>query len=361
MSNNVGDIMKINYFHVLLLYCLKQFKGERSTSAIYHLLKGKKSSQTIQDGKLFKVSHLFGLYPRLEHTITKSIWDQMIKEDLIMQVPEKHYVLTDKAEILLEHVLKDNPIPPHLNGWKYGDVGRLFWRRLSLLVQVVSNFTYNRRDYLPLTKNEVDLHWVKFLLRTLRESKSELNDKLYKEMSTVLSNVNEQEAMIFVWKLTSSKRIGLTYEQIASKLTLDEEYVYLCFWNVIHQIIDKHQEEHGSYPFLHSIIQEEFKDNVLTSSSNRTKSFLMEGKSITEIAAIRNLKVSTIEDHIVEITLHDQQFSPTDFITDEDFKIISATINQLNTHQLKKVREELNNQYTYFEIRLAFALIGRGR
>ncbi|MEH7462882.1 recombinase RecQ, partial [Bacillus thuringiensis] len=35
-----------------VLYCLKQLKGERTVSSIYHLLKGKRSSQTFQDGNM---------------------------------------------------------------------------------------------------------------------------------------------------------------------------------------------------------------------------------------------------------------------------------------------------------------------
>lgn len=37
-----------------VLYCLKQLNGERTVSSIYYLLKGKRSSQTLQDGNMFE-------------------------------------------------------------------------------------------------------------------------------------------------------------------------------------------------------------------------------------------------------------------------------------------------------------------
>lgn len=45
--------MQIQY---TLLHCLKQLNGERTVSSIYYLLKGKRSSQTLQDGNMFRVS-----------------------------------------------------------------------------------------------------------------------------------------------------------------------------------------------------------------------------------------------------------------------------------------------------------------
>ncbi|MEK1830635.1 hypothetical protein AAAC51_20805 [Priestia megaterium] len=53
----------MNYIQVSILFCIKQLKGERTAYGIYHLLTGKKSAQTIQDGKIlefrFFFSHLF--------------------------------------------------------------------------------------------------------------------------------------------------------------------------------------------------------------------------------------------------------------------------------------------------------------
>lgn len=49
----VEAVMQIQY---TLLHCLKQLNGERTVSSIYYLLKGKRSSQTLQDGNMFRIS-----------------------------------------------------------------------------------------------------------------------------------------------------------------------------------------------------------------------------------------------------------------------------------------------------------------
>jgi uncharacterized protein YpbB len=49
----------------ILLYCLKQLNGERTIYSIYHLLNGKKSSQTLQDAHLFSLKRYFGILESL--------------------------------------------------------------------------------------------------------------------------------------------------------------------------------------------------------------------------------------------------------------------------------------------------------
>ena len=52
----------MSYIESIILNCLKQLNGERTIYSIYHLLKGKKTSQTIQDAHLFEITHYFGVY-----------------------------------------------------------------------------------------------------------------------------------------------------------------------------------------------------------------------------------------------------------------------------------------------------------
>jgi uncharacterized protein YpbB len=349
--------MKQGYFQFVLLNCVKHLNGERSLSAIYHLLNGKKSSQTIQDGKLFNLSHLFSLFPRLSRQQVNDACEQILKDGLIELLTSQHYVLTEKGHFILAENQKVKPIPSALNGWEYGDIARVFWRRLSLLVQVLSNSVYERNHYLPLTKNQEDLQWVKKFLR--ENSKSDLINLLYEELKQLLLLQSNKEATIFIQRLTSSQRVGLTFEQIAIKHKDDPIYIYLQFWNIVHSIIQQQQANGHKHLVLKEIIKEQQQNNTLTASTAITRSYLLQGISLSEIAVIRRLKESTIEDHIVEITLHDNTYTPNPYLSKEDIKRITAAIEVLKTHQLKKVKEYLNHQFSYFQIRLVFAMNGR--
>ncbi|MCV9888312.1 helix-turn-helix domain-containing protein [Metabacillus halosaccharovorans] len=351
--------MKLDYFHTVLLNCVNQLNGERTVSAIYHLLKGKKSSQTIQDGKLFNLTHLFGLIPKLSRKQIDAAWELLNQEELIDILPDNLCFITRKGKEVLLKKLEEKPIPSYLDGWQYGDVSRVFWKRLSLLVQVVSNLTYGRKGYLPITKNQEDLQWVKGFLRQSNVQREVLTEKLYKELETVLKLHSSKEATIVVQRLTSCKKIGLTFEQIAYKHDEDPFYVYLVFWNIIHSIIKLQQSRENSFEILNTIIKDKANQAALTISTKVTRSFVLQGKNIKEIATMRKLKESTIEDHIVELTLHDPHYYPSFFLQENDYRKIMKAIEELQTHQLKKVKKYLGHKYSYFQIRLAFALNGR--
>ncbi|MDQ0225065.1 YpbB family protein [Metabacillus niabensis] len=359
MSNIVGDKMNNSYLHIVLLHCLSQFKGERTVSAIYHLLNGKKSSQTIQDGKLFNLSMMFGLFPKLSRNLVITHCEDLVKAQLIKEKEEQHFVLTTQGISYLKDCLAAKPFPTHLNGWVYGDTSRIFWRRISLLIQVLSNFVYKNTNYLPITKNQEDLFWVKKFIKDNRNQAEVLVNQLYSELHQSIQMSSERHAEIFIRRLTSNNRIGETFEQIALMMKDDPTYVYLEFWNVVHFIIQQIQEKPEEYKIFNEVTKDVQLKTTLTASTEVTFSYLETGASIQEIARLRGLKESTIEDHIVEITLHDQTYTPDNFLTEADYHLIKNAIDTIQTHRLKQVKEYLNDQYSYFQIRLAYALIGR--
>lgn len=347
--------MKMNYLDFVILFCLNKFNGERSISATYHLLVGKKSSQTIQDSSLFHLSKLFGIFPELERDQFTNSIDKIFANKFL----DHSYKLTKEGLEHIENVEKRKPIPSSLNGWEYGNEAKMMWRRLTIFVQVVSNLVYEKKDYLPVTKNEEDLLWVKNFLRNRFMSKEMLAKQLYDEIKNILSECSHIEASIFVLKLTSSKRIGFTSSQLEKKYEEDVYYVQLLFLNVIHFMIKNLHFHHNLYPLLKDVIVDLKQEKNFTASTLTTYHFLEKGFDVEQIASIRQLKKSTIEDHIVEIALNDSNMDLSTFITANDYEIIREAIEKLQTTQLKFIKEYVGEAYSYFQIRLAFALYRR--
>ena len=63
--NKFGDDMELTFLQTMILFCLHKINGERTIYSIYHLLKGKKSSQTIQDTHLFHLQPFYQTYTNL--------------------------------------------------------------------------------------------------------------------------------------------------------------------------------------------------------------------------------------------------------------------------------------------------------
>lgn len=74
---------------------------------------------------------------------------------------EQQYQLTVAGLEYLESKWLDH----YLDGWNYHTYTMLFWDRLSLLTQVISNLVYEETKYVPIQKN-IDLqNWLKSVLK----------------------------------------------------------------------------------------------------------------------------------------------------------------------------------------------------
>ncbi|ANB61070.1 YpbB family protein [Anoxybacteroides amylolyticum] len=339
----------------LLLYCLRHFNGERSLAAVYHLLTGKKSAQTLQDSKWFQLERVFGIYKTLSLVEIEQAAMQLLRKQWIVSVDERSYVLTEAGKEALHEWLLSVTFFTHLNGLLYDTVDRLFWYRLSLTVQTLSNLVH-RRKFIPIHRHEATFAWVKTYL--MAKNPHALAQALHQELHTICSSLSEEEATIFTLRLTSFERIGWTNEQIAAFLQKDPLYVQLTFQHLLHYMMKRAEREPKQFPILHDVIKDLVKPVSLTLSAQKTYEWLIKGKTIGEIARIRNLKPNTIEDHVVEIAANVRDFPITPFVAEETRRKIIEAATRLKTRQLKKLRDAVGEEISYFEIRLVLAKVG---
>ncbi|WP_453995348.1 helix-turn-helix domain-containing protein [Bacillus nitroreducens] len=352
--------MNITYRSILILFALQKLKGERTVYGIFHLLNGKKSSQTIGDANLFNLTMLFGILKPLERLHFEKEIQNLLEHGLIHEIElrSNKFITTSKGKILLKSELEQKPIPEKLEGWKYHDKAILFWRRLSLLTQVLSNLIDNKTQYTPIQQDESVFEWVKGFLKRKGQNRFSLSETLYQEVLGILEMVSELEATIFVMRLTSSKRIGYTMDQISSLLNEDETWCQVLFFHTLHTIIGHLETNHTLYPILALITDSQHANVTLTASTKTTYQMIMQGKTIEEIAKIRNLKRNTIEDHVVEVTHQQPDFSIEPYVPIEHQQLILSKYKETPTRQLRPLKEKLPEGISYFEIRLVLAKFG---
>lgn len=342
---------------LLLLYCLHRFNGERSLSAVYHLLSGKKSAQTLQDSKWFQLEHLFGVGKDISmHELEQTVHELVAKEWLI-PVAERSYTLTKRGIEQLEQWLPSARFFNHLNGFLYHSVDALFWYRLSLVVQTISNIIH-KRPFEPIHRHEATLAWVKRYLFSQKRPISELAQALYQELHALFSSLPEEEATIATLRFTSFERIGWTNEQLSLFLQKDPLYIQLTFQHILHYMMKRAEREPLAFPILHDFVKDLVSPVSLTLSAQKTYEWLCKGKTIEEIAHIRGLKRSTIEDHIVEIAANVHEFSIEPFVDSKTKQRVLEEAKRLKTRQLKKIRDAVGDHVSYFEIRLVLAKVG---
>jgi uncharacterized protein YpbB len=344
----------MNYLLLITLYGLEKINGERSIYSIYHLLKGKRSSQTIQDAKLFQISHLFGVIPDIKRKDIERVIIQLHAQGTIIKNGDGHYKVTKSGR----EKLSTFHIPLSLDGWSFSRSQASFWEKLSLTIQCLSYLIHHEARFIPINREPNTLNWVKSFLKNQAGSRETIAENLHGELYTILNQLDEKRATIFVHKLTSFQRIGLTNQQIADHLNIDSMEVAILFLSTLHYFLAILEKEKDQFPLLSQVSTIVDNHITLTQSTFKTYELLQKGRTVDEIARLRSLKKNTIEDHIIEIVLTDLSFDILTFISSEQFTIIKDCIDYANTNQLKLIKEHLSIPASYFEIRLVLAKVG---
>lgn len=350
--------MTIPFLHEIILYCIYKLNGERSTSSIYHLLNGKKSSQTLQDMHLFGITQFFKTFESLSRAELQMAVEKLEEYGFIVKASNGHYGITEKGVNRARSLFHRFSFLNFVNGWNYqGAV--YFWERLSLLVQVVSNLTHYVSRYVPVQKSSEAQEWVKDFLNECPIGRIELGKELYKELETTLDGNGYLDPAVVILRLTGSDYIGLTARQAAKVLALEESLYRFQFLALIHYIMGKVKANSTEFPILYKVLGNFDEPVPLTISTKTTMNLLKKGLSIDEIAAIRRLKVSTIQDHIVELALNLDDFDISPYVDDKKERAIISAAKKASSRQLKHIRSLLEN-VDYFEIRLVMAKYGDG-
>ncbi|MBU8879146.1 helix-turn-helix domain-containing protein [Bacillus sp. FJAT-29790] len=349
--------MNNSFLNMLVLYCLHKIAGERTIYSILHLLNGKKSSQTIQDAHLFQLTPLFNTFSSLGRSGLENLVIMLEEEGSVERYGEQSYQVTLAGMERLNAFFGNHPFPLGLNGWKFHRLSELFWERLTLAVQVISHLTNRDSKYIPIQRKKEIHHWLKGFLHHSRLSRDELGAEIYRELVECLESNEELNPSILVIRLTGHKNIGLTSSQAADKLKMDHDDYHIQFLAILHYMLETVQAKPSEFPLLSELIADQNDTAPLTQSTKKTFSFLEKGYQVEEIARIRKLKKSTIEDHIVEIALNINSFDIAPFVNMEKQNLIIRAAKSITSKQLKHIRQFVPDA-DYFEIRLVLAKAG---
>lgn len=345
-----GKIVKEQLF---MLAC-HRFQGERSLFGAYHLLKGKRSAQTIQDGALFSALPLFGLLPQLSYNEAEQVVKALLENGKVRETDGAHQ-LTEKGETQLDAWLHAHSYVQNINNGLFQQADVLFWNRLALLVQSL-NALATGTSFIPVVG---DLDVQRFVKSTLPKpaERNRYRMKLYKECAAFLRKRDRLQAELFVLQLSRQKRIGETRQQLALRYRLSLMEVELRHKSNLHALMTETSENPCNYEVLSHLLPT-IQSRTSTASARKTASLLPQVDSVQELAHIRGLKPATIEDHLVEIALFDRSFPIDRYVSEETQKNILRASREHRTLKLKTIRTALNNEVTYFDIRLTLARKG---
>jgi uncharacterized protein YpbB len=332
----------------------KHLNGERSDVAIFHILKGRKSIQTVQDIHIFKLEKFYGISSFLNKKQFDEKIEKLKRDGKITIAVNSHYVITEKGLDWLGKNNSDLSINC-LNGYKYERIAADFYERLILLIQTLTNSKMNNYSFIPVIGNRSTENWVKQFYRKTNGAHLIILNTIYKELSSLLSHCSEKEAEIFVDRLSGYHLYGLSINQLATAYGFENEDIRLMLTGVIHHILSMLERFPENFPLLSHMMKDLMNTSNLSTSAKITCQLLNNNYSISEIAGKRQLKNNTIYDHIVEIAYNDNQFPLENYVSKPKQESILNAIHRAESYKLKQIKNLLGNEFSYFEIRLVLA------
>lgn len=334
----------------LLLVVLHAFNGERSIYGAFHILQGKKTAQSIQDTHLYSLHPYFQIAPYISREEIDSL-AQELETDHFISLQGEVAKLTDQGIKHSQSFLKEHRYLLDLNGLKFLNQTDELWLKLTLFIQTFTQLSNNQTSFVPVTFNHSIQKWVKRQLHHTPQDVSKIVQQLYDECERFLATCSTEQAEIFVLQLSSPSQVGLTTEQIATRLKLEPFTIQVMHKATLHRLL--FQMTTGEYELLALFRGAESKQHFSTATSQKTAQLLKVGLDIEQIMKKRGLKRSTIEDHLVELALNDPEFSIEQYVTVEETIAVKRAALKLNSFKLKDLREQLGGKLTYFQIRLA--------
>ncbi|SFL98593.1 helix-turn-helix domain-containing protein [Salibacterium qingdaonense] len=345
----------LSFRRQMFLLLAERMNQERSIQALYHILTGKKSSQTIQDIKWYNVTYYFRMFP---------YWKETDFEKDTNELQYLRYIASDNNRVMItEQGRSQNDNfrmfyrwPPVFNGWLYGKNAAVFWKRTALLVQCLSQTLAGNRRFLPVFEDISVQHWLKKNWPKTIEEKQQTAFILFNDLRNLLDELDERDAFLFMNRLTGYHLTGLTWTQLSNRLQMSEDECYFRFLGSVHFLLE-HADRSA---VLHQAASDLVFRDVLTETTKKTLRYMNEGWGMERIARVRNLKMSTIEDHVVEIASEQNNFPIGDYVEKEDQNLILHHASALQTKRLKVLKEAAQpKQLDYFSIRLTLAFYGR--
>ncbi|MBP2099671.1 helix-turn-helix domain-containing protein [Enterococcus rivorum] len=315
-------------------------------STLYHLLRGKRSSSVLLYGFLYNNLRFIEFFPDLNEKEYSEMIQALSHQELLKIIHANEAQITEKGM----SKLREKGIPleryPWIDNYHFGKKDFEMFRVLQFSVQVVSNLSYENKQYVPIESSPIYQWALKKWLTTL--PKKELIHQLKEEWMMVLESLPDEEAVYFVQQFSGYQQVGKTVHQLlkTSDSCLEKQ---LLNKNYLHHLLVTIKQNHR-LPLLQSMMNWSFFQND-NQSVQETKRYLDMTTNLELIAKKRKLKVSTIKDHLIELSLVDD--FPFDLFIDEKIKKLLNEIKQrpLQEWSYPTVKSQIPT-LDYFEFRL---------
>lgn len=291
------------------ILALLQKKNKLKLTTLYQILIGKKTSSVLSYAFFMDLLPYLGSFPQLSEAKFQQIIKKLCNES---DVELKDGLLFFTQEQTTTSFLDEQEYQA-INYFRFGRKDETAWRLIQFFIQQLTMKQPNETIALETTP-----YYMEILRHIQLEDTDETKQRVYEELHALFSKLPSQQSDLLVATLSGGTIAGETFYQVFPEIeTIKGQLYRASAWHSLYHEVLQHKDY-----ILYRVIKQPFLENLNQSVLTTRRAFL-EHQSIETIARKRQLKESTIRDHLIEWAILDDQFPfalfPMEAIDEQDF------------------------------------------
>ncbi|MGM0124501.1 hypothetical protein IGI37_001879 [Enterococcus sp. AZ194] len=328
----------------LILSFFKEGHKMKGTT-LYHLLRGRRTNSVLVYGFFHEILPFLGAFPTLNEEAFFAELKKCCQKRLLKERAGE-YQLTDKGRKTIEKQLVEFP---GIDYFSFGKTGQKNWRLIKFVVQVISYLSYEENTYVPIENSPYYTQHVKNWLRG--QEKQNIPTQLRDELSQLLRGLTKSQSDFLANQFSGNQVSGAVAYQLLPEEVQQFPYSQLFEDEAIHLFFTQLKQ----YPHskLYLLVKDGLKQNY-NQSARQTIRLFLQGATTEQVMAVRHLKKSTINDHLIEWAILDEAFPFQQFIPkeiDEFLMGVDCPILELEYSQLNEQKPLAYEWFRLFQIR----------
>lgn len=329
-----------DYF-ILTLFSTEQPK---KGSTVFHILQGKKTASILYRAADYSLDCFFGFFPTIvRHTFFQRL-DQLVSVGYVTFNSDiDEYQQTVEGKEAAERYFSHHYYPTKVRWMTHGRAVQEFQKKVYFLTQIFSEIRHKNSRYIPLEKNGAIQQWAKQWLKQQRSDVQESAVKFGQEWKLLLSQLESENAIVVTQSMSGHQIVGLTKKQLAERMSVEALEISMREADTFSRLVELTVKQQMEVPLFYSILKEimEQNDNSLSKSAKETIQLIQKGYSLEQVTNLRNLKKSTVSEHLIEWVILFPKVDIKPFIPKEIYQIAEDLMNENPAYTFKDMQEKV--------------------
>ncbi|MBM6613717.1 helix-turn-helix domain-containing protein [Desemzia sp. RIT804] len=337
--------MALTYNDLFILNLFSNSQAKKG-STVFHILQGKRTASILYRAVDYSLEPFFGFFPKLDRSTFYNILEELTSLGYLSHLQENNeYLQTRMAEDSVQSYLSNHYQPRDLNWLKQGRAVQDIQRKIYFLTQIFSEIRHENKRYLPVEKDYDIQQWAKKWIAKQETALPELAVEFGMEWKRLLSSLETENAVILVHLMSGHNVVGLTKNQLAQQMNLPRLEITLRQYDSMCYLIKQMNDVYKQVPLFASVAQEAtiLNESGVSNSAKETAVLLKKGFSIEKIIRIRQLKKSTISEHLIELVILFPTIEIQQFIPDEIYLSLKKLLTDFPEASFQELSDRLPN------------------